>query len=319
MNYEDQKKFSQHRLDLLSLKENILESRDLDEVLSLPLKADRNLFMSPDYAAEARMRELGFTDKRTPYLLDFKKLFTDTEFATVMREMMALLAKAYGYPVDIEFTANFNKDNSFKINLLQCRPLQTKGLGKTIKIPALKNLKDCFFSSRGNFMGGNVRLPIDYVILIRANTYLKLNEQGKYEVARQIGLINRQMKGKNAMLVGPGRWGSTTPSLGVPVHFTELCNMRVICEYSSRKEGFMPELSYGSHFFQDIVESEIFYVAIFDGYQDVIFNPNRVLREENLLTSFLPESGQFKDVIHIANTRGMVLYSDIVTQKLLCR
>ena len=81
----------------------------------------------------------------------------------------------------------------------------------------------------------------------------------------------------------------------------------------------MPELSYGSHFFQDIVESEIFYVAIFDGYQDVIFNPNRVLREENLLTSFLPESGQFKDVIHIANTRGMVLYSDIVTQKLLCR
>ena len=168
-------------------------------------------------------------------------------------------------------------------------------------------------------MGGNVRLPIDYVILIRANTYLKLNEQGKYEVARQIGLINRQMKGKNAMLVGPGRWGSTTPSLGVPVHFTELCNMRVICEYSSRKEGFMPELSYGSHFFQDIVESEIFYVAIFDGYQDVIFNPDRVLREENLLTSFLPESGQFKDVIHIANTRGMVLYSDIVTQKLLCR
>jgi len=202
---------------------------------------------------------------------------------------------------------------------MQCRPLQTKGLGKTVKIPELKDAKDCFFSGKGGFMGGSVRLPIDYVIFISANEYLKLSEQGKYEVARQIGLINREIKGRNAMLAGPGRWGSTTPSLGVPVHFTELCNMKVLCEYSSKKEGFMPELSYGSHFFQDIVESEIFYVAIFDGYRDVIFNPDRILREENLLTTFLPESGKFKNVIHIAKTSGMEIYSDIVTQRLLCR
>jgi len=71
-------------------------------------------------------------------------------------------------------------------------------------------------------MGGSIHLPIDYVIFIRANAYLKLSEQGKYEVARQIGLINKKMKGKNAMLVGPGRWGSTTPSLGISVHFSEL-------------------------------------------------------------------------------------------------
>jgi len=319
MDHEDRKKFSQHRLDLLSFTENALESRDLDDVLSLPLKADKNLFISPDYAAEARMRELGYKDRKTPYLLDFKKLFTDTKFADIMREMLATLSKAYDYPVDIEFTANFKKDNGFKINLLQCRPLQTKGLGRTVKIPEIKDAKDCFFSCKGSFMGGNVRLPIDYVIFINAGAYLKLSEQGKYEAARRIGLINREMKGKNAMLVGPGRWGSTTPSLGVPVHFTELCNMKVICEYSSRKEGFMPELSYGSHFFQDIVESEIFYVAIFDGYQDVIFNPDRILREENLLSSFLPDGERFKDVIHIANTGGMEIYSDIVTQKLLCR
>jgi len=319
MNYEDQKKFSQHRLDLLSFTENALVTKDLDEVLTLPLKADKELFVSPDYATEARMRELGYAVRETPYLLDFKRLFTDTKFATIMREMLALLSKAYDYPVDIEFTANFSKEKGFKINLLQCRPLQTKGLGKAVKIPELKDAEDCFFSSKGNFMGGSIHLPIDYVIFIRANAYLKLSEQGKYEVARQIGLINKKMKGKNAMLVGPGRWGSTTPSLGISVHFSELCNMKVICEYSSKKEGFMPELSYGSHFFQDIVESEIFYVAIFDGYQDVVFNPDHILREENLLTSFLPESGQFEDVIHIAKTSGMEIYSDIVTQKLLCR
>ena len=187
MNYEDQKKFSQHRLDLLSFTENALVTKDLDEVLTLPLKADKELFVSPDYATEARMRELGYAVRETPYLLDFKRLFTDTKFATIMREMLALLSKAYDYPVDIEFTANFSKEKGFKINLLQCRPLQTKGLGKAVKIPELKDAEDCFFSSKGNFMGGSIHLPIDYVIFIRANAYLKLSEQGKYEVARQIG------------------------------------------------------------------------------------------------------------------------------------
>lgn len=319
MSSEDQKKFSQHRMDLLSLIENDLVSKDLDEALALPLKADEKLFFSPDYATEARMRELGYKNRKKPYLLDFNMLFTDTSFASVMREALALLSRAYDYPVDIEFTANFNKENGYKINLLQCRPLQTKGLGKTVRIPEIKDAKDCLFAGKGSFMGGNVRMPIEYVIFISANAYLSLSEQGKYEVARQVGLINRQMQGKNAMLVGPGRWGSTTPSLGVPVHFTELCNMKVLCEYSSKKEGFMPELSYGSHFFQDIVEAEIFYVAVFDGYQDVIFNPDRILQADNLLSFFLPEKDKFKDVIHIADTAGMELYSDIVSQRLLCR
>ena len=318
MNYEDQNKFSQHRLDVLSFADNTLESRDLDEALQLDLKADKSLFMSPDYITEARLRELGYTDRKIPYILDFKKLFIHTEIASVMKEMLELLSKAYDYPVDIEFTANLKRDNRFKINLLQCRPLQTKGLGSTVKIPELADPKACFFSGKGNFMGGSIRLPIDFVVFITASTYLELSEQEKYAVARQIGLINKELKGKNVMLAGPGRWGSTTPSLGIPVHYTELCNMRVICEYSSGKEGLMPELSYGSHFFQDIVEAGIFYVAIFDGHKDVIFNPERILKEENLLAALFPQSKQFSDVIHIAKTDGMEIYSDVVTQRVLC-
>jgi len=319
MHYEDQNKFSQHRLDILSFTDNVLVSRELDQILLLDLKADKKLFMSPDYRTMAHIRELGYMDSKIPYILDFKKLFTDTEVTSVMKEMLALLSKAYDYPVDIEFTANLNKDNLFKINLLQCRPLQTRGLGNTVKIPELTNSEDCFFSGKGNFMGGNVQMSIDYVVFIPGNTYLERNEQGKYDIARQIGLINIELKGKNVMLVGPGRWGSTTPSLGIPVHYTELCNMTVLCEYSSRKAGFMPELSYGSHFFQDIVEGGIFYAAIFDGHKDVIFNPDRVLKEENMLTTLLPQSKKFSDVIHITKTTGMKIYSDIVTQKLLCR
>ena len=83
-----------------------------------------------------------------------------------MKAILALLSKAYDYPVDIEFTANFTEDGRYRVNLLQCRPLQTKGLGKPIVLPELKDCRDCLFYSNGNFMGGNVRLPIDYVAYV---------------------------------------------------------------------------------------------------------------------------------------------------------
>jgi hypothetical protein len=186
-------------------------------------------------------------------------------------------------------------------------------------MPELTDGDDCFFSSKGNFMGGNVRLPIDYVVYVHPQAYLDRSEQGKYEVARHIGYVNAILKHRHAMLIGPGRWGTTTPSLGVPVHFSELCHMSVIVETSSVEAGFMPELSYGSHFFQDLVESGIFYAALFDGQPDVAYDPQHVLRLDNALSELSPQSTALSDVIHIARTAGMELFSDIVTQKLLCR
>lgn len=236
-----------------------------------------------------------------------------------MKDILALLSKVYDYPVDIEFTANFNEEKQFKINLLQCRPLQTRGLGKPIAMPKISEKKDCLFSMKGNFMGGNVHLPIDYVIYVDAQAYKLLNEQNKYAIARQIGIINSCLKTNNVMLIGPGRWGTTTPSLGVPVKFAELCYMSVVCELSSTKAGFISELSYGSHFFQDLVESGIFYIGINEEQKDVIFNPEKLLRTENILAAISPQYNLYKDVIHISKTDGMEIFSDIVTQTVLCR
>lgn len=317
MSLEDRKKYSQHGADVISLKENMLMGVDLDSIFSRDIKADKDLFASLDIQTANRLRELGYTGRR-PYIFDFDKLLKNTEFPEIMRNMLAVLSKVYDYPVDIEFTANFKRDNRFKINLLQCRPLQTRGLGKPVEIPRVDE-KDCFFSVRGNFMGGNVRLPVDNVVYVDAKAYSGLSEQDKYAVARQIGLINAYLKGKNSILIGPGRWGTTTPSLGVPVHFSEICNMSVICEVSSVEAGFMPELSYGSHFFQDLVEAGIFYVAVIEGQNDVVFNPDRILKNENLLETILPGSKIFSDVIYIAGTTGMEFFSDIGMQMALCR
>ena len=121
------------------------------------------------------------------------------------------------------------------------------------------------------------------------------------------------------MLLGPGRWGTTTPMLGVPVRFAEISNMAIIGEVASKEAGFMPELSYGSHFFQDIVESGIFYVAIFDGQKDVVFNAHRILGQANLVAEMAGGNDQLAHVIHVIAAPGIEVYSDITTQTVLCK
>lgn len=319
MSYGDEKKFSQRMVDVLSLKQNTWCSRGLEEFIPYDLKVDKTLFMGVDIQTANRLREMGRHDVEASYILDFRKLLGDTEFPTMMRDMLALISKVYEYPVDIEFTANFYSGSDFRVNLLQCRPLQTRGLGRSVKFPHITDAKDCIFSGKGNFMGGNVRIPLDFIIYISPQEYLHLNEQDKYAVARHIGILNTALKGKNVMLLGPGRWGTTTPTLGVPIRFAELSNMAIIGEMASKEAGFMPELSYGSHFFQDIVESGIFYVAIFDGQEDVVLNPGRILDQSNLVGEISPDGTQFAGVIHVIAASGIEVYSDIISQIVLCR
>ena len=317
VNRGDEMKFSQHRADVLDLHHNKMSEVPLEGLISSDIKTDKELFFSVDYDTVARLKELGRKFDQPPRIADFRKLLTKTDFPVLARRVLDILEEEYGYPVDIEFTANFTVDGDFKFNLLQCRPLQTKGLGAAVKIPEPE--KDgIFFAATGNFMGGNIRLPLDYVIFVRAKEYLLLSEREKYTIARLIGTLNQKLKGKNVLLVGPGRWGTTTPSLGVPVHFGELCNMAAICEVSYQKAGLMPELSFGSHFFQDVVESDIFYSAVFEGNENVIFRPEYILKYENQLAQLLPNESHQEEVIHLAQAPGLTLYSDVTSQKLLC-
>lgn len=318
IDFQDSKKYSQHYVDVLSLRENRHLAKPLEEILSKDIKVKKELFAGIDYETQDRLRELGRYYAVTPYLLDFHGLLKSTSFPTLMKDLLALLQRIYDYPVDIEFTANFREDGSFRMNLLQCRPLQTKGVGKAVAIPEKIKEQECVLLSKGNFMGGNIHLYVDYVVYIPPSAYLTLSENEKYLVARAVGRINQVLKGKKVMLIGPGRWGTTTPSLGVPVHFTELCNMAVICEVASKEEGFEPELSYGSHFFQDLVEADIFYVAIFNGQKEVIFHPERLQEYPNQYSIVLPGESELEKVIHIAKTDRLEIYSDIVTQTLLC-
>ncbi len=221
--YEDQKKYSQHTVDVISVTANSFAHKTIDDILADDIKTDKKLFASVDSQTADRLRELGYTDRKTPYILDFKKLLSSTEFPAVMKEILSMLSRVYDYPVDIEFTANFTKSGSFKINLLQCRPLQTRGLGKTVEMPKLHDPRDCFFSAKGNFMGGNVRLPVDYVVYIRPRRICSSPKRRKY-LRRPPGGTNQHCpEGEKRHADGTGPLGHHKAVVGSAVHFTELC------------------------------------------------------------------------------------------------
>ena len=292
MTMKDPRKFSQHYVDVLNLNKNKLETIKINDAVKSNLKTQSNLFGSKDKETEERLQRVGVDTSNIPFILNFERLLRSTKFPEAMKKILKVVSSKYNYPVDIEYTANFDRQGNFKINIVQCRPLQTRGLGKTVELPKLEDKNSCLFSSKGNFMGGNVRLAIDYIVFISSEEY--------------------------AMLMGPGRWGSSNPALGVPVKFTELCNMSVMCEIAYSNKDLMPELSYGSHFFQDLVETGIFYVALFDNKSDVVFNESKLKNKENIVKQIVQDSNINQEVIKVYDTKGLQIYSDIKEQIVTC-
>ena len=312
--YGDEYKFSQHKLDAINLRENRFETVEIEKLDKRELKTDSYLFMEPDAPTRARYREQGL-DYPVPDIVNFDKLLRRTDFCAVMTKLMGDLAEKYDYPVDVEFACNFRPDREYKINLLQCRPLQTRGIGSQGVKP---KVRDYFFRIRGNFMGGNVALPMRYLILVDVEAYLDLSEQKKYHAARCIGRLNQLLRDEHTVLLGPGRWGTTTPSLGVPVNYTEISHFDCLCELAYSSHGLRPELSYGSHFFQDLVEAGTFYTALYRGeagceFHDALFEayPNRY----GALLGAESEPDMEK-VIRVLDTENRaILYSEIASQE----
>jgi hypothetical protein len=149
------------------------------------------------------------------------------------------------------------------------------------------------------------------VIIVNPKAYSELLHGKKYTIARLIGKLNRLSR-VPTMLVGPGRWGTRDASLGVPVSFAEINNFAALIEVAEPTIGFMPELSFGSHFFLDLVEANIFYAALFDGLRS-----GKLDRGENLFAALLPDEGEFAPVIGVYD-RPLRLMSDLVAQRVIC-
>ncbi len=172
-------------------------------------------------------------------------------------------------------------------------------------------------------MGGNISQKINRVISVDPEKYSKLVLSDKYQIARLAGKLNRTIKDKNespTLLMGPGRWGTTTPSLGVPVKFAEINNIAVLVEVAFSGSNFMPELSFGTHFFQDLVETNIFYVALFPEKKGIVFNTKWLKGSTNIFSKLMPDSSRYEDIISVYDVtdRDLRIMSDVVSQNVVC-
>jgi len=319
----DIRRYSQHEVDVLNISKNEFETITANAVLSGDMEIHSELVGIRDYESEELLKERGRSGQER-WILTFDKLLSKSHFPQIMQGMLKTLEQKYNYPVDIEFTVNFTPDGAFQINLVQCRPLQTLGEAEGIQvaIPSQIPAGQILFQTEGNFMGGSISQPVKRLVYVDSEEYSRLSLSEKYDIARLIGRLNRISKREEcpSILLGPGRWGTTTPSLGVPVRFAEINNFTAIVEIAYMTGSLMPELSFGTHFFQDLVETDIFYVALFPEQEEFLFNVGLIKEGENMLPLILPESGRYGKTVFVRDVEKekFLLLADIVSRKVLC-
>jgi hypothetical protein len=223
--------------------------------------------------------------------LTFEELLRRTPFAKRLRDILQLLEMHYHSPVDTEFTIQINDPHSLQptisICLLQCRP-QSHLKENKVSLPPGLHPTDVVFSTKRVVPEGHVG-TIRYVLFVNPSGYYALpTEAMRREMARNIGSLNTKLKQETFICIGPGRWGTSNSDLGVPISYTDIYNTRALVELSGQGIGVAPEPSFGTHFFQDLVEAQIYPLALYLDDKDVTFNESFFYHTHNCINEWLP-------------------------------
>ena len=192
-------------------------------------------------------------------MFTFEGLIRKTPFVSCIRELLNLLQSKLGTPVDIEFAYD-GKD----FYLLQCRPQSYGADAVPVAIP--QNLpSDKVIFSATHFVSNGKVPEITHIVYVDLEGYSQLPDQtAMRDVGRAVGRLNKLLPKRQFILVGPGRWGSRGDiKLGVPVTYSDINNTAMLIEVARQRGNYLPELSFGTHFFQDLVEASIRYLPLY--------------------------------------------------------
>ena len=211
---------------------------------------------------------------------DGKKIIT---FANILRYKTFPLAeildsalkigqKEMGIPVEIEFAVNLNRPKGEPriFNLLQIRPIVDNKETTDIDIKEINNEELIIHSESA--LGNGIMDDIFDFVYVKPESF---DAAHSVQIAEEVGKINDRFlaEKKNYILVGPGRWGSTDPWLGIPVKWPQISAARVIVE--SGLENYRIDPSQGTHFFQNLTSFQVGYFTINpyinDGFYDLGF------------------------------------------------
>ena len=315
---KEKHRYSQHYLDVIDLKNISLHDIPVDEGLGIIQRYAKKLLVEHDREAERMFRDRG--QRREIVFVNCEGIVKNSEFINVMKEILNTLQNAYDYPVDIEYTVNVGEDNSFNINLLQCRPLQVSVNDEAIEMPEDKNV---FFHIKESSMGMSRKNTIDTICYVDPHKYYEYPYAQKSSISRVISDVNTYCKdnAKTAILIVPGRIGTSSPELGIPVVFADISHFSAILEEAYSEVGYMPELSFGSHMFQDLVEAEIYYGALFENEKKLEFNKEMIFDYPNILNNINPNlNDDIYDMVQVIDfdKDKAELYHDMNKDETLC-
>ena len=314
----DKHKFSQGKAEVINMTEKLVKKLSLDEIEpDIPKYLDR-ILLEHDYDAEYRLREMG-RDREVKFI-SCKGLVSNKKLMEQMKRMLRCIQEEYQYPVDTEFTINISEGGEYSVDLLQCRPLQIqKGVLGTV-VPDDIPEERILLESKGASMGMSKATELDLIVYVDPVKYYNMPYKMKDSAAKLVGKINWRYRDedKHMMLIVPGRIGTSSPELGVPTAFSDISAYEIICEVEERKAGYNPELSYGSHIFQDLVEAEILYTAVFHNEKTIHFSPEKLKSCPDIVSEFEP-GDMLADIVHVYDVKGRKceVYNDIAEEHLL--
>ena len=312
--------FSQRKAEVVDLKTRSLNRVPLDDLEPVLPAYVKNQVLEHDTEAEASLHERGVW--RNICFISCLGLVRNREMMEKMQRMMQLIQKEYGEPVDIEFTINVSESREYMINLLQCRPLQVFKDGGGVAVPENVPAEDILLETRHASMGLSRQVKLDRIVYVDPVKYYQLPYNEKTAIAALIGRINWKYRdtGMHLMLLVPGRIGTSSPELGVPTAFSDISGFDAVCEIAESRAGYNPELSYGSHIFQDLVEAQILYTAVFPGERTIHFRPELLRQVPNRIGEI--SGGEEKqDVVCLADvsTLDCRLYHDLTNEHILLK
>lgn len=304
-------RYAPRRADVINLETNEFETVDVMDLVrrygpEIPMGHDLFSKVS-DGIIETPASAFFVNYEKDDLVLTFEGLYRKTAFIQEIRTMLEVLQEVLKTPVDIEFA-----HDGRHLNLLQCRPQSFSEESAPQDIPHDIPRQDILFSADRHVSNGDVP-DIRYIVYVDPEGYRKLSKRSDLlNVGKVVGWLNQILPRREFILMGPGRWGSRGDiKLGVSVTYSEINNTAMLLEIAGKKGNFTPELSFGTHFFQDLVEASIRYLPLYPDENESVFNREFLVKAENRLAHLCGDFSYLQDVVYVihvpAAARGRIL------------
>lgn len=295
---------AQRRMDALDLQENRVISGHFTALVAGREDFPMALFTTRE-------------DPERPPFLTFDGLISRTPLVADLRETLACLQAAYAHPVEIEFAFNMHPDGGYRLNLLQCRPMRIRDEsgGGQGRLPAAATPAP--IQSHGAVIGPGRVIHPERIVYVRPDAYRQLSPANRYALARLIGRINQLSPHHALLLLGPGRWGSRDPWLGIPVAFSEICHVAALGEIVVMHDNLVPDASLGTHFIHELIEADMLYFALHPHSAGNHIDEAALLAHPNRLTALLPDAADWCPVVQLIELPpgSHALHADSETQR----